>query len=113
MQSTAKHLAGRRKFVLLCPLSSRLTPRLPNFWPYALTACCKCCLRPHSRKTIHRRVQVAREVCSGLRADAERGARVLFDREHRGERHFLQMLDEAADAGVQFAVWNDIAGESE
>ena len=71
------------------------------------------CLGPHSRKTIDRCVQVAREIGGGLGADVERGAGIFFHREHRGQRHLFEMLDQRFDAGVQFLMRHDVADETE
>ena len=56
-------------------------------------------------------MQVAREVGRGLRADAKRRACVLLDREHRGQRHFLKMVDEGCDRAIEVGRRHNIARE--
>ena len=57
----------------------------------------KAVLRTHSRKTVNRRVQVARKIRSRLRAHVERRAGVFLDSEYGRQRHTLEMLHQRVD----------------
>src|SRR6266850_3739802 len=65
--------------------------------------------RSHAGKTVHGRVQVAREVSGALGAHAERHASVFFEREHGCERHFLEMLHECCNGAVEIVGADDVA----
>src|SRR5262249_16164369 len=54
---------------------------------------------PHSRKTVHRGVQVTSKIGGRLCAHTERRAGILFERERGGQRHPFEMLDQSSDAG--------------
>ena len=65
--------------------------------------------RSHTGKTVHGRVQVAREVSGALCAHAERHAGVFFERKHSGERHFLEMLQQRCNGAVEIVCGDDVA----